>query len=152
MICCPTINRTIVVALIISADDLILFGRKKEGGVYPDCWYLPGGGVREGEKLEETLQRELKEETGLDLNQLEAQIELIDDQGEGIREKNVDGERVLAKMKFFVFQVRLKQTASQLEIRAGDDLGELRWVGLNELHLIKHTPPSEKLLRRLGLY
>lgn len=49
------INRIIVAALIFSKDGKLLMGTKdpRRGGVYSDCWHLPGGGVEEGETLEQ---------------------------------------------------------------------------------------------------
>jgi hypothetical protein len=39
------IERTIVSALIFSQDGKLLMGKKDpaKGGVYPDCWHIPGG-------------------------------------------------------------------------------------------------------------
>jgi len=40
-------DRTIVSAVLISRDKKILLGKVREGGVYPDCWHIPGGGIDE---------------------------------------------------------------------------------------------------------
>jgi 8-oxo-dGTP pyrophosphatase MutT (NUDIX family) len=47
-----TIYRDIVCALFFSKDGKLLVGMKdsKGGGVYSDCWHIPGGGVDEGEE------------------------------------------------------------------------------------------------------
>ena len=37
---------------------------------YQDAWYLPGGGVKRGETLEQTIRRETAEECGAILNQV----------------------------------------------------------------------------------
>ncbi|MBT6335075.1 MAG: NUDIX hydrolase, partial [Candidatus Magasanikbacteria bacterium] len=62
-----SISRDIVSAIIISKDNKIFLGRKdpSKGGVYKDCWHLPGGGIEKGETDEDALIREIQEETGI---------------------------------------------------------------------------------------
>jgi 8-oxo-dGTP diphosphatase len=43
---------------------------KQIGGPYAGAWLLPGGGVDEGESIEEGLRREMREETGLELDEI----------------------------------------------------------------------------------
>jgi 8-oxo-dGTP pyrophosphatase MutT (NUDIX family) len=62
-------KRPIASLIIISSDDRILMGRKDplKGGVYPNAWHIPGGGVDDGESLEAAARREAREEVGVDL-------------------------------------------------------------------------------------
>ena len=43
------IERTIVSGLVFSKDGKLLMGLKDpaKGGVYPDVWHIPGGGIDE---------------------------------------------------------------------------------------------------------
>jgi 8-oxo-dGTP diphosphatase len=52
-------------ALIIEGDRILLVERAREP--LKDWWSLPGGVVETGERLEEALRREVREETGLEV-------------------------------------------------------------------------------------
>ena len=148
-----TIHRTIVSALIFSKDGKILMGMKDpaHGGVYADCWHIPGGGVDEDETQEAALHRELFEEVGIDTGS--CKVVLADDQGTGETEKTLKetGERVLCNMQFNVYRVDVDQNAADIETKTSDDLVKLEWVDLKQLGNYKLTPPSIALFKRLGL-
>jgi len=57
---------------IIFEDDYFyaLFRRKKNEGRVCEYYSIPGGGVEEGETLEDTVKRELKEEFNVNINLL----------------------------------------------------------------------------------
>jgi ADP-ribose pyrophosphatase YjhB (NUDIX family) len=59
-----TIHRRIVCAMIISKDNKLFLGKKhpKKGGVYSDCWHIPGGRINQGESEIDALIRKIKEE------------------------------------------------------------------------------------------
>lgn len=146
------IQRDIVAAMIFSKDGRLFQGTKhpKKGGVYLDCWHIPGGGIKEGEEKQEALIREIKEETGIDVSAYD--LELIDDQGVGESEKTLsDGEKVLCKMKFYVYKVIIDdKEAGEIQVSLDDDLEKYKWSSLDELKILKLTPPSISLFKRLG--
>ena len=148
------IDREIASAIVISSDDKVLMGRKdpSKGGVYADAWHIPGGGVDEGELLEDALRRELSEEViGLDLTN--ARIKRLDLPGGGETEKILaTGERVWVRMNFNRFEVRMPQTADKLlhEIKAGDELVELRFFTRDELNDVEQIPGGREAFRELG--
>jgi 8-oxo-dGTP diphosphatase len=146
------IQRDIVSALIFSRDGKLFQGMKDEerGGVYYDCWHLPGGGVDSGEDKESALKREIKEETGIDISAYK--VVLIDDSGEGVSRKILPSqEEVLCKMRFNVYRVDISdKNSDEIVISLNDDLVKYRWTALDELANIKLTPPSAELFKKLG--
>lgn len=146
------IHRNIVSALIFSKDNKLLMGMKDpaSGGVYTDCWHIPGGGVDEDETQEQALRREMLEEVGVDI--VNCKVSLADDQGSGETEKMLKdtGEKVLCKMKFYVYRVDVDKNTDEIKIDPSDDLVKLKWVDLAALDSYKLTPPSITLFERLG--
>lgn len=97
------------------------------------------------------MQREVKEETGIDI--LPYEITLIDNSGTGQSEKTLkhSGEKVLCKMKFFVCKIEINdKNASKIKTKLSNDLIRIKWIDITELNKYKLTPPSDKLFRRLG--
>lgn len=149
-----TIDREIVSAHVYSSDGKLLLARNTDpaaGVVYGDCWKIPGGGVEPGETKLETLVREVREEVGIDITSF--QVELVDDSMTGEAEKNLrgTGERVLAKMKFSTYKVKLDTPADQITVTLDPhEFNEYRWVEISELESLKVSPPSVELFKKLG--
>lgn len=145
------IQRQIASALIFSSDGKLLMGKKdpNKGGVYSDCWHIPGGGIDDGEDMKSALIREVLEETGL----VVTNPVLVDDLGKGDSEKTLKdtGEKVVCHMCFNVFKITLEKQASKIELVPTDDLVELKWFDKEELKDVKLTPPSIELFKRLRL-
>lgn len=57
--------RPAVYALVYDASKLLLVNTKSTGK-----WFFPGGAIEKGEKAEESLRREVQEETGIDLKSI----------------------------------------------------------------------------------
>lgn len=146
------IRRDIVSALIFSKDGKLFQGMKdeKKGGVYCDCWHIPGGGIEPGENKEEALKREVKEETGIDISPYS--VDLVDDAGKGESKKTLPtGETVLCKMYFYVYRIDINdKDSSEIGVSLNDDLVKYRWTDLDELANAKLTPPSTELFKKLG--
>ena len=100
---------------LVERDGCVLLGRRgNEPGL--GLWDIPGGFVGEDEHPLDALHRELREETGLEIEP----TELI-----GIWMQPYAGRTVLCL-------TWLARITGGVE-RAGDDLVELRWFGPNEL-------------------
>jgi 8-oxo-dGTP diphosphatase len=62
----PDIKLTLVVACaLVDADKRVLIAQRPEGKALAGLWEFPGGKVETGERPEESLIRELKEELGI---------------------------------------------------------------------------------------
>lgn len=144
------INRDIVSALIISKDGRMLMGMKDPsgGGVYADCWHIPGGGIYEGENRIQALIREIREEVGINI--ANSKIKLVDDKGSGISKKIKDGEEVECHMSFLVYKVDISTNFDEIKVTLSDDLKQFEWVSLDKLSNYKLSPPSITLFNRLG--
>jgi ADP-ribose pyrophosphatase YjhB (NUDIX family) len=57
---------TLGVRILMVKDGQVVLVRHS----YQDAWFLPGGGVKRGETLEEAIRRETAEECGADLHQV----------------------------------------------------------------------------------
>lgn len=147
------IYRTIVSALIFSKDGKLLMGKKDpaKGGVYPDCWHIPGGGVEMEQSLTEALIREVQEEVGIDIRPYE--IKQLEDVSTGVSEKTLKdtGERVLCHMKFHKFEIIVKdKMAQEIELTLGDDLVSAQWLSKEELAFAKQIPGGKEFFQKMG--
>jgi 8-oxo-dGTP diphosphatase len=59
-------RRITAIVACVDADGWVLLV-KQVAGPYAGAWLLPGGGVDDGESIEEGLRREMREETGCEL-------------------------------------------------------------------------------------
>ena len=146
------INRIIVSALIFSKDGKLLMGKKDptKGGVYSDCWHIPGGGVDEGESFEQALKREVMEEVGIDISKYKVvPIPFI---GHGAAERKLEtGEIVLAKMEFNRFEVCINdKNAEEIDLHLSDDLVEIKWFSKEELPDVKQIPGGKEFFQQAG--
>lgn len=71
--------RTRATALVKKGNHILMIYRFNNGKEY---WVLPGGGLEEGETLEEAALRELKEETSMNATIEEKAMDFIDDRGD----------------------------------------------------------------------
>lgn len=144
-----TIHRDIVGAFIVSADEKMLLGHNKKGGVYQGVLVIPGGGIEEGETKIEALAREIWEEVKIDIASADIK-ELGESSGESEKYIKELGEVALVKMTFFDYEVRLVQPANEIEAVSEDDFEFVGWFPLSELNSLHLGPATRATLARVG--
>lgn len=144
------VEREIASAFIFSKDGYVLLGQNSNGGVYKDCWLIPGGGIEQSESPLEAVKREVLEEVGLAID--DEHISLIDDTKMGESEKVLKetDETVLVKMHFHDFRVDMSHNAADLEIIEGDGFCKGRWLHAHELKNMQLSPGVTEVLANLG--
>jgi len=128
----------VCVTAVIEKDGKILLGQKiKDLGPYPNTWLLPGGGVEHGESLEGAIRREIKEETGLEVINLE-RIGVDEDD-----EPNKYGEVI----HYIFHSFKANPIGKHKDT---EEFPTLQWFKISDLKSIPYARPSVKLFKKLG--
>ncbi len=103
-------------------------------------WDLPGGRIKQDHSIEETLQREILEELGVDgievIEQLDAGISKIPTKADGI-----DMRRI-----FIIYECKLPQGS---KIILSDEHSEYRWVSIDEAKELLKLKFADSLIEKL---
>jgi len=143
-----TIKREIVSAFIISADKKLLLGNAR---VYNNQLVIPGGGIDEGETELEALNREVKEETGIDIEGLGIKPEkLKESSGKSLKKLKDTNEEVAVYMNFNPYLVLLVNKSDEVSLVPDDDFSNGAWYPLGELHAQNLAQPVRTALEHLG--
>ncbi|MFZ2560555.1 MAG: amidase family protein [Candidatus Nanoperiomorbaceae bacterium] len=145
------IKRDVVGALIVSADDKVLLGENRKGGVYENLLIVPGGGVEVGESKLDALKREVAEEVGIDISS--AQISPLGRTFIMSAEKTLrtNGERVWANMIATDYVVQFSQNADEITRETHEtEFGAAKWYSRAELAKQKFNVTTEEFLREAG--
>lgn len=122
-------------AVIVSDGKILLEKRKSEPG--RGKWSIPGGLVELGESVKKAVVREVREETGLEVENPElidvVDNIIVDDNGE-------------IKYHFIILDYFVKLKGG--ELNAADDAEELRWVPLAEAEKYDLTKTLREFLKR----
>jgi 8-oxo-dGTP diphosphatase len=122
-------------AIIVCNGKILLEKRKSEPG--RGKWSVPGGLVELGESTEQAVIREVKEETGLDVEN----PELIDVVNNIILDANGKIEYHFVIVDYFV---KLRGG----ELNAADDAEELKWVALDDVEKYNITKTLRAFIQR----
>jgi len=122
-------------AIIICNGKILLEKRKGEPG--RDKWTVPGGLVELGESAEQTVMREVKEETNLEVEQ----PELVD-----VVNSVTTDENGKIKYHFVIVDYFVKLKGGTLKV--ADDAAELRWVEFSEVENYDLTKSFREFFQR----
>ncbi|RLD47116.1 MAG: NUDIX hydrolase [Bacteroidetes bacterium] len=114
----PRVATTVDAAVIIENRILLI---KRGNEPFKDKWALPGGFVETDETLLEAAKRELEEETGVEINDLQ-QFRTYDAINRDPRHRTIST----------VF-LSIDSSDRTLELNAGDDAAEALWWNINAL-------------------
>lgn len=138
-------SRIIVVGLVRNdRGELLLCKMKPDRGVFPGEWGLPGGGIEPGERMIEALQRELREELGIQVTDIRPAFFK-----DGSYDKLLpDGDLQPVYMIFLLFHCR----AASDKIQLNEEFSEYCWVSEVDLQRLDLNVETADTLRRLGAW
>jgi len=122
-------------AVIIQDGRILLEKRKNEPG--KGKWSIPGGLVELGESVEQTVVREVEEETGLEVEKPE-HIDVVDNV---VRDDNDEIRYHFVIIDYFV---KLKGGT----LKAASDAEELKWVALDDVEKYDLTKTFREFFQR----
>jgi nucleoside triphosphatase len=137
-------QRVIVVGAIQNAaGDYLICRKPMNRGVFPGQWGLPGGGIEPGEQMEAALRREIWEEVGIEIDDIQPAL-FKDGQHTKLYP---DGRREEIYMIFLVFSCRADSTVVVL----GEEFEAYAWVRGEELAGYDLNPETRDTFERLGV-
>ena len=113
-------------AVIVEGRNVLLIRRGSEP--LKGQWSLPGGGLETGEKLEDGLRREVREETGLEVNILGLA---------GVYDRIMPDAAGKAQFHYVLIDYLCSVAAGV--VRPGGDAAEVRWFHESELGALQIT-------------
>ena len=138
-------QRTIVCPLIQNDGCYLLCKMADDRGVFPGQWALSGGGVEPGERMEEALRREVREELGEQLVLSEITPWTFSDD---IRTKTyADGSQEEIYMIYLIFDC----VAANREVKINEEFQAFAWVKAEDLGSYDLNIATRKTLTLKGL-
>ena len=125
----------VAVGAVVFKDERVLLVRRGQPPAQ-NLWAIPGGSVKLGETLAQAAERELLEETGIQIRAAEP-IYTFD-----VIERDEGG-----KVRFHYVIVDLAADYVKGKPSAGDDAMEARWISVDEINGLEVNTATLKLLK-----
>ena len=128
-------NPRVAVGAVVFKEECVLLVRRGQPPA-EDLWAIPGGSVEIGETLQEAAEREILEETGIQIQAAKPiyTFDVIDRDAAG-------------NVRFHYVIVDLAADYVMGEPLAGDDALEARWVSAREINGLEVSAATLKLLK-----
>lgn len=123
--------------LIFDADNRVLMIRTQK---WSHLWGIPGGKIKWGERAEDALRRELKEETGLDI----ADIRFV------LVQDCIHSKEFYRDAHFLLLNYTCRAFGSEPSVTLNDEAQEFRWVTLAEALAMDLNRPTRVLLEEVA--
>ena len=121
--------------MIFEGRHILLVERAKEP--LKGCWSIPGGIVEAGEKLEDAVRREVREETGLEIEPL-AMFEIF--------ERIMPDSAARTEYHYVLIDYLCRAVGGQLA--AASDVSQAAWVPEQSLHEYRLTEGTLAVVER----
>jgi 8-oxo-dGTP diphosphatase len=119
---------------------------KKARGPYTGQWDLPGGQFEFGETSEETLIREVDEETGLTISS----SKLLDVMSHTVTYTNSSDEKETLHHIGIIYLIKVQDDSNKLKTGAdGEDSLGAKWINISELKENTLSPFTKRSLESL---
>jgi len=125
----------VAVGAVVFRDDSVLLVKRKNHPA-KNMWAIPGGRVKIGEKLQEAAEREIFEETGI---QIKA--------GEPIYVFDVIDRDDSEQIRFHYVIIDLDAQYLSGVPEASDDAEEAKWISRDQIKSLNVNPKTKKLLK-----
>lgn len=124
-------------AIIMNRNKMLIVKRANEPA--KGLWSVPGGVVELGEQLHEALKREVKEETGLEVD-IERLVDAVDN--------IVFNEEGRIQYHYVLLDYLCRPRGGAL--KAADDVHDIQWVPLEALQSLPITPSLNRVIAKIG--
>ena len=128
-------NPRVAVGAVVFKDGCVLLVRRGQPPA-EDLWAIPGGSVEIGETLREAAEREILEETGIQIRA-----------SKPIYTFDVIDRDTAGKVRFHYVIVDLAADYVRGEPLPGDDALEARWISAEEINGLEVSAATLKLLK-----
>lgn len=111
-------RKIVLTAIVRYIDEYLIVQRSMNDDFLPGVWEFPGGNIEDNELISEALEREIKEEVGLNIKNLEKNIVHFYDE---IKDKN-------EKYHYIELDFLIEVNSKDLNIVLSDEHESYMWV------------------------